>query len=482
VTLRKHLVLVVIDGLGRPLFDAALAAGRAPTIQALVDRGSLAAPCVSSFPSLTPVCLSAIATGHHPDRSFIPHLTWYRRGEGRFVEYGSSFSATLVEGAQVAINDAILNLNHLHLSQRDATLFELVEDAGLVAASINFYVFRGRVRHPLKYRSVSQIARRIGVFDAAYGPTRFFFGDLFASDRTGAGPNLGVAVSHDRHAAAIGRWLVNRDGFDFLVYYLPDVDMASHRSGPNNALDAVAAADHSLARLVGAAGDVDGFLDRYAVVLLADHGQTAVTRAVDVRPALAEWRQFAGSLRSDPAACQIAVAASNRAGMVYRLADAPAAALIATRLAAVDGVDVVAFADADEIVVRRGGRELRYRPGGPDNDLRRNRYTLRGDLETLALERDGSTVASQRYPDALTRLAALVHCVNAGEVVFSADSACEFVDAGGSHHIGGGSHGSLSVDDSTVPLVTAGFPQPPQLEAQPSITDVYGIVRRHFRL
>ncbi len=47
---------------------------------------------VTTFPSLTPVCLSSIATGAHPDVHGIPHLVWYHRGEERLVEYGSSFS------------------------------------------------------------------------------------------------------------------------------------------------------------------------------------------------------------------------------------------------------------------------------------------------------------------------------------------------------------------------------------------------------
>ena len=38
--------------------------------------------------------------------------------------------------------------------------------------------------------------------------------------------------SIDAYAAAVGRWLVTRDGFDLLVYYLPDYDYASHALGP----------------------------------------------------------------------------------------------------------------------------------------------------------------------------------------------------------------------------------------------------------
>ena len=59
----------------------------------LASRGSYRR-ATSVFPSLTPVCLSSIATGAHGDIHEIPHLVWYDRREQRLVEYGSSFGAS----------------------------------------------------------------------------------------------------------------------------------------------------------------------------------------------------------------------------------------------------------------------------------------------------------------------------------------------------------------------------------------------------
>lgn len=401
-----------------------------------------------------------------PAGSAIPGLSWYHRGERRYVEYGSSFQATLVEGAHQAINDAILNLNHLHLSPAATTLFEAVEDAGRVAGSINYYVFRGRMRHPLKHPRAVSVARRIGVFDAAYGPTRFHFGELFASERTGARRNLGVGVRHDAHAAEVGAHLVRADAFDFLLYYLPDLDMASHRRGPGGAGAALDAADRAIGALLEAAGGIDAFVDRYRVILCADHGQTAVTHLCDPRSALTDLVRFRGSRRVAVADAQVAVAASNRAAMVYRLAGAPAASEIAARLDALAGVDVVAYREADGYVAVRAGQRLVYRRDlSAAADGRGNRFARDGDLGTLS---------EDRYPNGLERLAGLLDCINAGEVVASAATGVEFVDNGGGHHLGGGSHGSLSADDSTVPLVTVGLDV--HVPAQPSITDVYRLV------
>src|SRR5262249_4121368 len=121
-----------------------------------------------------------------------------------------------------------------------------------------------------------------GLARPAFGPKRFFFYNLFESDVTGAP----VAVfgrsegSIDAYAAAVGRWLVTRDGFDFLFYYLPDYDFASHALGPGAPQEALPRSDAAIPALMEAAGGPDEFLERYAVVVCSDHGQTRVERAL----------------------------------------------------------------------------------------------------------------------------------------------------------------------------------------------------------
>ena len=64
---------------------------------------------------------------------------------------------------------------------------------------------------------------------------------------------------------------------------------------------------------------------------------------------------------------------------------------------------------------------------------------------------------------------------NAGELLVSAAPGWEFVDLGGRHHAGGGSHGSLVEGDSVVPVLTIGLDA-----AIESITDVTPAVLTHF--
>ena len=81
-------VVIVVDGLTAATFEAAVSSGDAPTMRALAEAGTYRR-ATSVFPSLTPVCLSSIATGGHGDVHGIPHLVWFHRGaqcaEGRAV-------------------------------------------------------------------------------------------------------------------------------------------------------------------------------------------------------------------------------------------------------------------------------------------------------------------------------------------------------------------------------------------------------------
>ncbi len=392
----------------------------------------------TTFPSLTPVCLSSIATGTHPDVHQIPHLVWYHRGEERLVEYGSSFPAMRAAGARQALRDGMFEMSHEHLSPQTPTIFEAAEDAGLVPAAINFTCYRGRTRHPIK---LPGIAARNRWYEAVYGPRRFFFFNLFESDVTGAplAVRSRLEGSVDAYAGFVGRWLVTRDGFDLLVFYLPDVDYASHLEGPAAPLEALGRADDAVRALLDAAGGPDEFLERYAVLVCSDHGQTAVTQGARLQDAYDDLAILAR--RGDPALADVAVTASNRCGMVYRLGTELDARGLAERLDGVEAADVVLFSEDGFAVARREGEELRFRPAAED-------WELAGDADVLD---------ERRYPNGLERAWHALRNPNSGEVIVSALEGYEFADLGGRHHAGGGSHGSLVAGDSTIPLVAAGL-------------------------
>jgi hypothetical protein len=96
---------------------------------------------------------------------------------------------------------------------------------------------------------------------------------------------------------------------------------------------------------------------------------------------------------------------------------------------------------------------------------------------------DDGRVQSYAYPDALGRLWAALTCPNSGDVLVSTTTGHEFVDWGGTDHVGGGSHGSLHRGDSLGVLLFAGTePARDAAPAQWSIEDVTPMVLNHFQV
>ena len=442
----EKLVLIVIDGLTPAMLEDAVERKTVPALRFLMEQGQYRR-AVTTFPSLTPVCLASLATGAHPDVHGIPHLVWFHRGERRLVEYGSSFGAVRAAGTARSIRDAVFGMNAEHLSRQAVTVYEALEGAGRVTAAVNMVCSRGPVRH---------LPTLPGLVRPAYGPRRFFYYNLFESDVTGAPLAIRTRArgSVDEYAKSVGRWLVTRDGFDFLVFYLPDYDFASHAAGPEAAHGALARADEAIGALLEAAGGPEEFLERYAVVLCSDHGQTRVDRVARLQDAYSGLKLFR---RGDGRDAELAVTASNRAGMVYRLPGCSVETrTLAERLDGDHGAGVVLFREDGEAVARREREELRFAPG-------ERGWRTSGDESLLD------------QPGALERAWAALANANAGDLIVSAAPGVEFADLGGRHHVGGGSHGSLELGDSEVPMLTVG------LEPAPGrIVDVAPLVMRHF--
>jgi Type I phosphodiesterase / nucleotide pyrophosphatase len=444
----KKLVLIVIDGLTPAMLEDAVEREDVPALRFLSEHGEYRR-AVTTFPSLTPVCLSSLATGVHPDVHGIPHLVWFHREEGRLVEYGSSFSAIRAAGTTRAIRDAVFNMNEEHLSRDAVTVFESLEGAGFVTGAVNMVCYRGTTRH---------VPTVPGLVRPAFGPSRFFYYNLFESDVTGSPLAIRTRArgSVDEYAGFVGRWLVTRDGFDFLVFYLPDYDFASHAAGPETAHAALSRADGAIGSLLEAAGGPDKFLERYAVLLCSDHGQTGVDSSVRLEDAFSGFRLFhPGNGRG----AELVVTASNRAGMVYRLPGCTAEAReLAERL--YGSAHVVLFREDGTAVAQRDGEELSFAPGDGG-------WVTSGTREVLA------------QPNALKRAWAALGNPNAGDLIVSAAPGVEFADLGGRAHVGGGSHGSLELGDSEVPMLSVGLGAPPEriVDVTPRVLDHFGVSR-----
>jgi hypothetical protein len=487
----RKLCLIVVDSLRTDMLLRAVADDLAPNFAALLERGSLIADCVSSFPSVTPVACSEIATGVGPDRHGISGMNWYHRAEHRYVEYGSSLEATRAFGLFRTLYDTVYNMNMAHLSHEAMTVFERLGDAGVRTAVTPFLIFRGRRRHQL---SLEGLMRRVAVAakfrHAVWGPDELFYGELYESRRVPCKPTLARPGTRDTYSSCVGRELVREDLYDFLLFSLPDNDHHTHTYGVDAMLDSISHADRSFGEIVDEAGGIDAFLDAHAVILMADHAQTDVATAVPLAAALGEEWQVLAANAEQPESAELAVSPTARAAGIYLLAEdgrrAANHAGVRGRLQSLEGVDLVAWLSSDngpepEAVVESARGELRFRPGSQLSDRRGASWDAEGQLGALAMEpRDGG-LDDVVYPDGLTRLWSALAAPNAGDLLVSLKQGYECVDWGGATHIGGASHGALLAGDSLGPLVLCGLePGVEEAREQWALRDIAALVLGHF--
>jgi len=471
----------VIDALDPRALERAVVEGAAPVLGRVMERGTYVDDCVSTFPSITPVAASAIVTGLGPADHLIPSMNWYHRGEGRYVEYGSSFAATRCFGIVRSLMDTVYNMNLAHLTQEHPTVFESLDDAGLRTACTTYLIYRGRHRHkPAGDSRYVRIAEAAQFRHPVWGPRELFYADLFDTQKTGCSSTLGMPGQRDRHAGCVGEHLVENDMFDFLLFSLPDNDTFSHREGPEAQPSSIAEADRALERMMAPAGGVDRFLDDHALIVVSDHTHNTIESSTNLATDLSDWAILAPD--GDPEDAELAVCPGSRSAQVYVLAEHEResfAGQVADELLEVEGVDLVARWIAGEVLVQTPRGELRFTPGDGLGDARGGQWRVNGDHEALALEVSATEVSSQEYPEPLGRLWSAVSCTRAGDVIASAAPGWEFADWGGTDHIGGGSHGSLHRCDSLGVLLTCGV-ESIEPRARWSIEDVTPMVLGHF--
>ena len=484
MTSPKKLVLVVIDALKPAMLERAIATGRAPALAKIQEQGVYVDDCVAAFPSVTPVCAATITTGVGPDEHLIPSMNWYHREESRYIEYGSSFSASRQFGVLRSLTDTVYRMNAEHLSDRVETVFETLDDAEVRTAGTTYLIYRGRHHHEVSNETaLARIVTSTLFRRTIDGPRELFYADLYASRKTGCRGQLGMPGIRDQHTGCVGAYLVENDLFDFMLFSLPDNDAWSHKNGPYAQVTSIASADRQLERLMHAAGGPEAFLEEHAVIVTSDHSQAAVEERIRLDRAFADFTVATRSAARSVGA-EVALSPAQRSAMVYVLDEDNREGVVARAVEAVcelDGVDLVLYCGDDEAVVRSSRGELRFTPGGDLEDDRGERWSVEGDLATLGASTEDGRFLSPEYPDALARIWSAIQCPTAGDVLLSAAPGYEFVDWGGADHVGGGSHGSLHRSDSLGALLWCGTgPDSRSARAQWSLRDVAPMVCEHF--
>lgn len=484
----RKLVLCVIDSLAPAMLERAVAEGAVPTLAALMRRGSYFSACAAAFPSVTPVCAAAMLTGVWQERHRVPGMNWYSRAADRYVEYGSSLRAAQRFGIARQLTDTVYNLNQAHLAPEMLTVFEALDDAQVRTACTTYLIYRGRhIHEPRRDGLLTRLAAPL-MRHPVSGPQELFYADVFASRPAPCTSMLGMPGVRDRHSGCTASYLVEHDLYDFLLLSLPDNDWYSHKHGPEGQIHSLAQADAQIRRVFDAGGGLDAFLDENAVVVMGDHSQVPIERAI---PLVDELGDLGVLAPSGGAGGSVAVCPSQRAAMLYLLDEERAAgggddgaAALARRALAIDGVELACRLRRDgdgdgEAVVQSAGGELRFAPGGELADRRGRLWSVEGALDALGARVEDGRIEAPLYPDALSRLWSALACPTSGDVLLSAAPGHEFLDWGGQAHARGGSHGSLRAGDSLTALILCGLETAPEPDEW-TICDIAPLLCAHF--
>jgi hypothetical protein len=462
---RKNVILIVADSLQSDALEEGIKQKKLPTFQYLMEHGQFYPDFVSSFPTMSVTIDGTLLTGAGPDAHHVPGLVWYSAEEGRLINYGTGPVEMIKYGLDPLVWNALHHLNGRHLNANTPTIFEELADRGLTSGSVNGLIYRGRTRHtltiPAWLDSVSSLPREIEV----RGPDFLAYGAL-------SNPLEGIAELpdglmkrfgfNDEYAIETAAYLIKKRRLpDFLYVYLPEMDRTLHKEGPS-VLDGIERLDRKLNTLLKAFGSREEALRRAVIMVMGDSGVTQVLpRSAESAIELGElFRSFnllqpGGEIHADT---DLALALNESMAYVYNLTDDFALRDIAAVLRHDPRIDFAAWKENEWVQVLQcgTGKTLQYKKNGELLDPYRQAWTVKGDPAVLDLRIDGTKLTYDGYPDALNRLASALDSHAGAFLVLTAKPGYEFAFGGAPLHSGGGAHGSLSREDSLVPVLIHG--------------------------
>jgi hypothetical protein len=473
-------LLIVIDAASPRVVCPAIQIGRLPNLKRLADAGEMHQASTTIFPSITPAATTSIITGCYPAEHGIAGASWFDVERGSVAYYGDDFWVIAKEGLGAFVRDFLVGLNGNRLIA--PTLFELSERAGRSAASLNYLIYRGLVRHEANVPWLLSMLPGVPFTETVDGPSLLCLGDFVACRALRHKPLDKGGIMHrfgmDDEATAELLVEIAADGLfpELTVAYFADNDYRSHEVGPHAALPAVERVDAALGAMFDAAGGFDRFMRETCVLVTSDHGHCDILAdraqaAIALHHVLADFRQ-ADLGKSWRDRDELMICPNMRAAQLYvRNPTAESIERVARTCLLEPRVDLVMWrrdltvAGAGGYVVAgpRGHLEFwRAEDGSPDtsaHDAFGQLWSWQGDLETLQLEGSDNSIESGDYPNAFERIAGALDARHSGELWVTAQPGCEFEVPGGAAHVGGGSHGALHALDSSSPLIVAGAPR-----------------------
>jgi hypothetical protein len=469
-------LLVVIDAASPRVVCPAIQIGQLPNLKRLADAGEMHQESTTIFPSITPAATTSIVTGCYPAEHGIAGASWLDESRDEIAYYGDDFWVIVKEGFGAFVHDFLVRLNGDRLAA--PTLFELTERAGRTAASLNYLVYRGLVRHQAHVPWLLSMLPGVRRTETVDGPSLLCLGDFVPCRKLRHKPRDKGGVMHrfgmDDEATAELLVEMAEDGTfpDFTVAYFADNDYRSHEVGPHKALPVVERVDAALGAMFDAAGGFDRFIQDTCVIVTSDHGHCDILperadAVIHLHKLLADFRQaeLSKPWREND---ELMICPNMRAAQLYvRDRSAGAIERITSTCLLEPRIDLVMW--KRELTANAPG----YAVSGPHGHLEfwrtedgsaavsahdafGTRWSWRGDLDILRLERSDGSISSSEYPNAFERIAGALDARNSGEVWVTAQPGSEFEVPGGEAHLGGGSHGAMHALDSFSPVIVAG--------------------------
>jgi hypothetical protein len=488
---RSRVVYIIIDGMNRDAFEQAIASGRAPALAFLKQRAGYVRDSVAIFPTITPAATASLVTGATPAQHGIPGMCWYDRDAQRFVNYGQSPRAAVVEGVSQVVNDFLFNLNARHLSPDVRTIHERLHRLGLVTASINFMVFRGPHVHEMKPNWLARLLFfRHHEPRPVPGPKEHYIADLISGPANACSKLLSVRGlekrlrATDAWAACVTRELLDRRAADMILFYLHENDHASHRKGPGAQVDSLADADRHIAYVLDSFPSWERAVEEVGFVVTADHSQSPVSdekdHIVDFHEVLDDFKVVRPRKGKEPFGNNDVAWAGNGRVVFFYAHPARRERLgrrLVTRLSEHEGVDQIMWRqDGGFVVESERGRVAFRRADEGVRDERGHTWTYEGDLGAIGGVVESGRIRTPEYPLAMWRIAGALGCERIGDVVATMKLTYEARDIAGGDHRGGGDHASLHAQDSTVPFLST-LADPP---VDPVTIDVAPHIVGHF--
>ena len=479
----KPLHMIIIDAWHPGVVERELAAGNLPALAHLLRHGRLDLNCASIFPTVTPACLTSLATGVGPDRHGITGVLWYNREADRYVHYWPYPQSLYWGTIDHVITDFFLKLNAEHLSREVKTIFELLEEAGVPSACINFPVSRGPHRHEAE---IPWLLRRLGKLPAGLtfpGPSTMRHGDMIRHGQKRGHLHRRYGFSDHWGARYTAELVASGDRPAFMMTYFNVNDLRRHHQGPWNTGRSLRKVDQELGLIMAAYGSWDRAAKEARWVLTGDHAQSNTYPArpgfaVNVFKAFPRHRVC--PLRTGGLACQgydFAVGPNDR--MCYFYFPEGKEALRDDLLEIVStwpSVDQVFWREGDTFHAfrRATGDRLSWTRGGGFVDPFGQRWDLRGGLGAVDATLVGNRLQYGDYPNALARVTEALSVPGGGTMAITATLGYEFTSG---FPMGKGNHGSLHAEDSHVPLLTCGVRQP---LLNPRTTDLVPMILHAF--